>query len=248
MSWSSAQIQREWSAGAGILDSDLRDASAPEGFDDTITDGEDHPELGIGLVLGHENQVDAAVVVDLGFDLIAEQVDDVVLGRPDADPGAGSQRPRHDVDSLDRALGDQERDALRALSRRHPIAVARRCAVDQVGARRDLGLGNGHTDRDLTETDRRDRVVRAEVQDGGGRRFGFLTVGLAASVVVVVEASTFSSESASVVAAGSFEHSTGMVVVVGAEVVVVVDVVLVVLAATVVVGATVASPRHRWTM
>ena len=59
MSWSSAQIQRERSASAGILDSDLRDASASEGFDDTVTDGEDHPELGIGFVSGHENQVDA---------------------------------------------------------------------------------------------------------------------------------------------------------------------------------------------
>jgi hypothetical protein len=48
--------------------------------------------------------------------------------------------------------------------------------------------------------------------------------------------------SVSVVAAGSFEHSTGMVVVVGAEVVVVVDVELVVLAASVVVDATVSSP------
>ncbi|MEK9580721.1 MAG: hypothetical protein VW037_09475, partial [Acidimicrobiaceae bacterium] len=59
----------------------------------------------------------------------------------------------------------------------------------------------------------------------------------AASVVVVVEASLVSALSV-----GSFEHSTGMVVVVGAEVVVVVDVVLVVLAASVVVDATVSSP------
>jgi len=56
----------------------------------------------------------------------------------------------------------------------------------------------------------------------------------------MVEASTRSPVSVSVVSAGSFEHSTGMVVVVGAEVVV--DVVLVVLAANVVVGATVSWP------
>jgi hypothetical protein len=58
----------------------------------------------------------------------------------------------------------------------------------------------------------------------------------------VVKASPVSAVSVSVVSAGSFEHSTGIVVVAGAEVVEVVGVVLVVLAASVVVGATVFSP------
>ena len=68
----------ERSAGAGILDGDLRDPSAPEGFDGTISDGKDHPERGVGIVPGHEDQVNAAVVVGLGFDPVAEQVDDLV--------------------------------------------------------------------------------------------------------------------------------------------------------------------------
>ena len=111
---------------AGVCGGNQRHAPGSERVDHAVDNREDHSEVGIVGVGRHEDEVDAAVVVDLAIEFVAERFDNARFGCADTQAGPGGDRTGCDIDPFDGARRHHETDSFGCLERCDSIAVARR--------------------------------------------------------------------------------------------------------------------------
>ena len=145
--WSRACLARE----------NQRHSTRTECVDDSIANGENDSEICISRVGRNEYQIDAAIVVDLAVEFVAERLDDSSFSGADTQTGTRGDRSVGDVDAFYGSLVDDEADSFGCINGCDSVATAHWCAWRHRRAGGHFGLLHGEPERDGVETDRGNR-------------------------------------------------------------------------------------------